>query len=44
MQEDMGNDIKEDFIYILIQLGQMYFIVGDVDGVIDFFNESLEVY
>lgn len=22
----------------------MYFIVGDVDGVIDFFNESLEVY
>lgn len=44
MQEDMGNDIKEDLIHTLTQLGQMHSTAGDVDGAIDSFNESLEVY
>nr|XP_022329900.1 uncharacterized protein LOC111128537 isoform X2 [Crassostrea virginica] len=44
MQEDMGNDIKEDLIHTLTQLGQMHSTAGDVDQAIDSFNESLEVY
>lgn len=44
MQEDMGNDIKEDLIHTLTQLGQMHSSAGDVDQAIDSFNESLEVY
>ncbi|XP_062595209.1 uncharacterized protein LOC134256547 [Saccostrea cucullata] len=44
MQEDMGNDIKEDLIHTLTQLGQMHSSAGDVEQAIDSFNESLEVY
>lgn len=44
IQETMGEDIKEDLVSTLLQLGQMHSMAGDVDKAIESFTESLEVY
>ncbi|KAK3579998.1 hypothetical protein CHS0354_025324 [Potamilus streckersoni] len=44
IQEVMGEDIKEDLINTLNQLGQMHSMAGDVEKAIGSYKESLEVY
>ena len=44
IQEVMGEDIKEDLINTLNQLGEMHSLSGDIDKAIESYKESLEVF
>ena len=44
MQEVMGEDIKEDLINTLNQLGYMHSVSGDVNKAIEAYKECLEVF
>ena len=44
IQEVLGEDIKEDLINTLNQLGEMHSLAGDVDKAIESYKECLEVF
>lgn len=44
IQEVMGEDIKEDLINTLNQLGEMHSLAGDIDKAIESYKESLDVF